>query len=68
MNDYTLMSKVFDMCRGIALLLLDYYRIILICNMVDATGGEGHVYPSGVPDVTPVFFLWKFIFARAFSV
>ena len=55
MNDFALISIVFDTCRGNALLSLEYYRIILTCNMTHSAVGAGHAYPSGAPNVPPGF-------------
>lgn len=38
---------------GASLLLLDYHRIILTCNVTSTAGGAGHVNPSRSPEVTP---------------
>ena len=43
-----------DMCQGVALLLLNYYWIILTSNMVGDSGRAGNTYPYRVPDVTPI--------------
>ena len=41
--------------------MLDFCYIILFLQHDRCRGDAGHDYPSGVPDVTPLFFLWEFI-------
>ena len=42
--------------------LLDYYLIILICNMADATCGSGHAYPSGASNFMGVHIVRTLVF------
>ena len=49
------------MFTNAVLLLLNYYQIILTCNMVGAAGRAGRAYPSRAPDVTPSFFVGVYI-------
>ena len=62
------MLKRFNISLGTALVLLDYYLIIITSNMTGVAGGAGHAYPSGAPDVTSVFFVFLVVqFSSALS-
>ena len=52
---------MFDTFCGAALLLQDYYRIILICNMAGVADWVGHAYHSGAHGVTPGVLLQLFL-------
>ena len=56
LKDYALMSIVHVLRDCVIVTSINYYRIILSCNLKGSAGGEGHAYPSGATDVTSGFF------------